>query len=380
MLYEKQKALLDRKLRFTYRPSLYLVGDAGYNSEVTAIDLGSNLPINPPVPDKDRESIGLEIRQLIWDGGITSVSRKMNKLEADSGVQEAMAAVHNREIEATNLYFKIINLTESISIFELHQANLNTRLEQVDALFRNGLRENSDVQLIRCDLLTLDNNLVGLVNEKKASIDQLAALCNFSLDETMDFTLPVLPESNNTVISRNEVIRLETLASLQKVNSTLATKKSYPTITARANYSYGKPGFDMFSTDYHDYYSAGINLSWKLWDFRQSTYDKRIALNKAKILETTKSDLLLTINNALKSIDSELESTRIHIRNAQVKVSLLEDIVKAYTDKYNSGVITTQELLIQSNNLMSARIELQQSNTRLTALQATRILTMGGKL
>ncbi|MBN2830307.1 MAG: TolC family protein, partial [Candidatus Cloacimonetes bacterium] len=215
MLYEKQKEMTDKKLNANYLPSLYLVGDAGYNSEVTAIDLGSNLPVNPPTPDNDRESIGVELKQLIWDGGITSLSKKMNRLESESGVLEAETTMHNREIEAANLYYKIINLTETISITELQKANLNVRSQQTESLLRNGLRENSDVSLIRCDLLTLDNNLAGLENEKKASIEQLASLCNFNLDETTDFILPVLPESTDNLISRNEIIRLETLASLQ---------------------------------------------------------------------------------------------------------------------------------------------------------------------
>lgn len=380
ILAEEQKLMTNKKLKANYLPMVFLTADAGWNSEVTQIDLGSGAPFSPPAPDKDRESVGLEVKQLVWNGGINSLMRETNDLETRARILETKSAIHEREIELVNLYYQILSLNESIAIAELQRANQNNRLKQVEASLQSGIREYTDVQLVRLDVLAINDKITVLNHAKEAAIKQLSRLCGLEVSAGAEFTMPVFDVVSSDEIARYELQRLETLASMHRLKSRLATRKNYPSIAARASISYGKPGFDLFSTEFHEYYSVGVNLSWKIWDFNQRNQEKRIALNEAKILESNKANLLITINNEILNVDSEIESTHSQIQNSLERVELLEGIVSVFENKYDAGMITTNELLIQTNNLLSAQMELQKSRIRLSAFQAKKILLMGGKI
>ncbi len=380
VLYENQMHLTNEKLNANYLPSLYLTGNASWNSEITKIEFGSAIPVNPPTPDKDREGLGIELRQMIWDGGITSLSKKANKLNSEANVLESISRVRAREQEAASIFFNIVNFTDTIEILELQRSNLNARLSQTEQLHQNGLKEISDVRLVQLDLLKLDGEIVSLKVKKRTAIRKLSQLTNLNLMSETEFIFPFYFENSSQKVKLFEIERLDALISLQKLSAKMINRKLYPQITAKADYSYGKPGYNMFSTDYHDYYSAGVGLSWKLWDFNQVAKEKRIALNQAEIISATKDDLLLTIDHQLKTIDSEIRSINYLLELSNERVALLTEIVSSFEHKFESGVITTSDLLVQSNNLMSAQIEQRQYRTNLSALEVKKILTLGGKL
>ncbi|MCK9309463.1 MAG: TolC family protein [Candidatus Cloacimonetes bacterium] len=377
---EGQKKLKDKSLTAGYYPSLSVVGDLGYNSEVTSLNTGSAMPISLPEPDKDRESLGLELKQMVWDSGATQLMKQMNNLESQAKTWEVSAAMDSREMEAVSLYYSVISLTEALAITELQTGSLNSRLEQVKSAYQNGIREASDVQLVSYDLLSNSDRVNSLQKSKQAALDKLARLCGMELSSDVELSIPdlLLPETEE--FNRAELRRLETLIALQQTNSRLAKRKNYPQVYARAMAGLGKPGYNMFSTDLHDYYSIGLSLSWKIWDFGQGLQESRIAMNEAAIMEANKANLLLSLQNELSGLDAELESVDNNIASSRQKVELLEKIVQAYEGKYSSGIITTTELLIQTNNLLSAKLELQSSVTKLSALQAKKLLLLGGKI
>lgn len=70
LVVDAQQKVKQQALQTAYYPTLFVNGEAGMNSEVTEMSIGSALPVKAPQPDKDREALGLELRQLIWDGGI----------------------------------------------------------------------------------------------------------------------------------------------------------------------------------------------------------------------------------------------------------------------------------------------------------------------
>ena len=187
ILYEKQQKLTNKKLNANYLPSLYLVGNASWNSEVTQIDLGATAPFTAPAPDKDRESIGVQLQQTIWDGGTTHVSKQVNRLEADADQLGVMASVHQREIEATALYFRIISTSETIEVMNLQKSSLNSRLEQTESLVSNGLKEDSDIKLVNLDLMKLDNQIYKLEHQRLAAVEQLSQISGLHLTDDMSF-------------------------------------------------------------------------------------------------------------------------------------------------------------------------------------------------
>jgi outer membrane protein TolC len=361
----EQRDYQDKLLQAAYYPSLNLNAELGYNSEVTKMDLGSGLPISAPEPDKDRESLGLELRQLLWDSGTNSLMKEINTFQSQAKTFDVNAAIHLREMETVAVYYQVLSYTESLAIVKLQKDTLRSRLAQIEAAYRMGVREISDVQLVQHDILSIDDKIYTIQMAKQ--------------DQDTSFTKPLMDVSADNNFTRAELSKLDALAELQRVSARLATRKNLPQIFARATAGYGKPGYDMFSTQWHDYYSVGLSFSWKIWDFGQRKQESSIARTEADIIEANKANLLISLQNEISALDAEMQELENSILNRQQKVELLMEIVKAYSNKYDSGIITTTELLTQSNNLLSAKLDLQSGQTKLSALEAKRLFVLGGK-
>lgn len=380
MLAGEQQEYKDKGLQTVYYPSLSINAEAGINSEVTEMSLGSAVPLKVPKPDKDRESIGVELKQLIWDGGITKAQRQMSNLESKAKVLDYQASLVAAEMEVINLYYAIVSLSLSMSINTLQLDTQNSRLSTIETGVEGGIRESADLLLLQNDILGIKDRIDSFKQQKQAAITRLMNLCRIELAADTEFGIPELPIMEHVEINRPELEKLSTLAELQRANARLAKRKNLPQISARLSAAIGKPGFDMFSTEYHDYYAAGVMLSWRVWDFGQRNYESRIAGKEAEQLEKNRENMLTNIQNELINIDKDEEHLRRSLESSRERIRLLESVQRIYEEKYALGMITTTELLAQSNNLLGARLELENSQTKLSALMAKRLCILGEKI
>lgn len=377
---ELQQGYKEKALQSAYYPGLYLNADAGLNSEVTRMVLDTTLPVKLPTPDKDREAIGLELRQLIWDNGMIKGQKKISALESKAKILDYQASLNAAELEVINQYYAVISLELSLAATRLHLQSQNSRLKTIEAGLADGVRERADLLLLQNELLTIEDKIDALARQKQAAVERLSNLCGLELLPDMDYTVPQLPEPASLEIHRPELEKLGTLAEMQRENSSLASKKNLPQISARLSGAYGKPGFDMFSTELHTYYSVGVMFSWKIWDWGQRNNESSVAKSEAEQLERTRQNLELNIRNELVALDNEALHLQQSLVNTNQRLRLLEQVQQIYEDKYTNGLVTTTELLIQSNSLLGARLELLVGQTKLSALVARKTYIMGDKI
>ncbi len=377
---ELQAKMKDKALQKAYLPNLSLSAEAGANSEVTRMSLGSALPLKAPVPDKDREAVGLELRQLVWDAGITKGQRQLSSLEMQAKKLDYQSSLQAQEMELLNRYFEIIGLDLSQQTLALNLDSMNARERALQAGLESGVRERADLLLLQSDILKLEDRIEGLKRQREAAVQRINRLCGMELEADMEFMLPQIPSLNAEVLQRAELSKLDVLAKMQRENSSLAKRKNLPQVSARVSGAYGKPGYDMFSTQFHDYYSAGIVLSWKLWDWGQRSYESKVAESEAGQLERSKENMELNIRNELLSLNKETEQLVHSTGQIARRVALLEDVQRIYEEKYELGTLGTTELLLQNNSLLEAKLELQSTKTKLRALEAKKIYIMGDRL
>lgn len=377
---EQQQIWKQKALQTAYYPTLYVNGEAGMNSEVTEMSLGSALPLKAPQPDKDREAVGLELRQLIWDGGMVRGQKQLTELEAKLKTYEFQSSLNALEMEVVNRYYTIISLGLSMKATRLHLQSQNARLETTQAGLINGLREKADVLLLRSDIIGLEDKLSELGKQRQIAIDRINRLCGLELNASMDFDAPSFAPILGNELHKPELEKLGIMAEMQEVNAKLALRKNLPNISARFSGAWGKPGYDMFSTEFHEYYSAGVQLSWKIWDWGQRSYEHRAARQEAEQLLRSKENVEIGIKNELAAIDRESAQVEESIRSNKDRLALQKQLLQIYEEKYTNGLISTTELLVQSNKLLSAELELLASETQLSALAAKRIYTMGDRL
>ena len=375
-----QQEYKEKALHSAYYPSLFLGADAGLNSEVTEMVLDTTLPVKLPTPDKDREAVGLELRQLLWDNGMIKGQKKISSLESKAKVLDYQASLNAAELEVINQYYTVISLELSLAATRLHLQNQNSRLRVIEAGLTDGVRERADLLLLQNELLSIEDKIDSLEGQKQAAVQRLSNLSGLELLPEMEYTVPQLAQPSSDELHRPELEKLNTLAEMQRENAKIATRKNMPQISARLSGAYGKPGFNMFSTEFHTYYSVGVMFSWKIWDWGQRNNEGKTAKSEAEQLERTRDNLELNIRNELVALDSEARHLQESLKNTEQRLLLLEQVQQIFEDKYTSGTLSTTELLIQSNSLLGARLELLVGQTKLSALAARKTYIMGDKI
>ena len=99
--------LKEEMLNKNYLPTLNLDGQASHQSDVTSISLP--IPnITMPTISKNMYKINLDVQQTIWDGGITSVKKKVEKNDYQMADQKVKISTYQQKQRVAILYFKIL--------------------------------------------------------------------------------------------------------------------------------------------------------------------------------------------------------------------------------------------------------------------------------
>ena len=168
-----------------YFPQITISGQATYQSDVTS------LPITFPgitidKLTKDQYKVVADVSQVIYDGGIMS---------SQSGLQKSIADVDDQKLEIellkvkeriNQIYFGILLLDAQITQIDFVKSDLNASLSKLTAALENGTAMKSDVDILKAELLKVNQKEIELNSSRIAFIDMLGLLINQQLDESTE--------------------------------------------------------------------------------------------------------------------------------------------------------------------------------------------------
>jgi len=135
--------------------------------------------------------------------------------------------------------------------------------------------------------------------------------------------------------------------------------KTKPKLSAFAQVGYGRPGFNMFYTDFDKFYLVAARLNWNIWDWKQSNRESQIYEIQSNIIENQKE----TFNKNLQ-ISAEKELSDIQKYDELIKqdneiITLREKIVNTASSQLDNGIITSSEYMSEHNNSLQAKLNLE---------------------
>jgi len=180
-LFESITSLEKDNLDSQYLPKVNLIGQATYQSDVTKIDMEIPIPnvdIEFPEIDKDQYKIGITIDQMIWDGGIVSVQKKISKLNGTYNIQNSEVELYQLHKRVNDLFYGILKLQENIKILENAIEAMNAKYTQISVAVANGMALQSNADIIKAEILIAEQNLGMLNDSKKTAAESLSILLN----------------------------------------------------------------------------------------------------------------------------------------------------------------------------------------------------------
>ena len=374
----RQSADLEQNnLSKNWLPALSLNGQASYQSDVTKVP--TIIPEFAPEPiSKDWYKMYLDVSQVIWDGGATKQARDIEALDNNIDMLNLDIELYDVKRRINNLFFSILLLQENRDLLNNHANMISSRLEEVESAVRNGLVLSSNSDILKAELLKVEQKVEEINISEQAAFQSLSLLIGQEIEEGTILSMP----SPVVSLGLGAEERLEFgLLDLQQ-DKLMAIKKMtstslMPRFQAFGQAGVGRPAFDMLNDNFDEYYIVGVRMNWTFWNWNKTRNEKSIIDINHEIISSKRDaldrNLLVELNNNLAEI-ARFES--LLVKDEEI-LDLRSRVVKQYASRLNNGVITATEYLTELNAESEARLNINIHKIKLVQAKYQYLATIG---
>lgn len=246
----RQFDLLERTEQFTlenikrsFLPQLNLSARASWQSDVTKLPF--EMPgMNIDWMEQDQYQLVLELKQLVYDGGMVRARLEWQKARTEADRQQAEVELYALHQRIDQVYFGILLQNAQHKQMQLLQEQLQKSLEQVQAFLKRGVVCPADVDAVQVELRTVEQSVRSLETSRKAYCEVLALLTGMDTLRAEALVTPAVTESGG------EILRPELQLFARQKNMLLAQKETTragirPTLGLFMQGGYGDPGLNM---------------------------------------------------------------------------------------------------------------------------------------
>lgn len=358
-IIEKTKKYDISNANKAYLPQGTLSGQASWQSDVTHFDVElpqGMPPLEIPVPDPDQWRVVAELNQLIWDGGTVSAGKKSVEAYAELEKRQLETEIYALRERVNNLYFGILLMKENLKQQAILESELQRNYNNVRAYIENGVANEADLSAVKVEQLKAGQQRIRLESTLEAYTRMLSVMAGESLDTNTVFVKPS-PEAEliSPVINRPELELLNARATAVETQKSVLNARNMPRLAAFAQGGYGKPGLNMFDTDFSPYLVGGIRLSWNFGSlYTLNNERKKIDLQKQAVeieRETFLQDLFIQVPQQ----QGEIEKYRKTMRDDDEIIRHQTRIREAAEVKVENGTLTVSELMKEIHAEESAK-------------------------
>lgn len=336
-------------------PKISLNGKASWQNEV--FNFPFSLPgLTIPEVSKDQYRLSLDINQPIYRGGLIKHQNEMEMSALAIADKLTDKELYSIKSQTKNLFFQNILIVKQKQIVESYLEILSQKHQEAKVLVDEGVALASVLDVLKLEILNTKQEIQAIDANRKSLIKNLKELTQLEIDEYSQFTLPEinsLPQINQDRIEY-QLLSLQQ-QQLEKSKS-LMDAKTKPMLFAFATAGVGRPGFNMLSDDFDDFYMLGLNLKWDIWDWNKTKNDKKMANINNELIETRKQSFELNIQLSLNQLMAEIEKQRALIEKDPEIIALRENVAKTAEAQFKNGTLSSSEYVVELQKLNQAKL------------------------
>lgn len=368
-----QSEILQNKLRniqTNWFPVTSLNAQAVYNSEVTDFSdaIGNNIPVSIPSQPQDQYKIWADINQPLYDGGRNRALKNIENAGNEIDLQQIETDQLTIRQQITQIYFALLLVQKNTDILQIALNELAEKKATVKAGVKYGVILEENLLSIDAEEITLKQKRDELFLLKDQYAQMLAIYTETPFSGQMVFLEPQTAIEINSSAIRPELVMFDRQKDLLDANKKLISSDDRPGIFAFSQVAYGRPGYNMISSDFHTFYSIGVGLKWALLNYGDHKRQK-------KILDIQKNMVDIKRRYFNEQLQSQLLKEQTNIRkyegfmNQDLQIiTLRKEIASRSLSKLNNGVITATDYLSDMNAELTARM--QYESHRILKLQS----------
>lgn len=307
---------------------------------------------------KDQYKIGVDLQQIIYDGGAIGSQRSMARQEGK--VQEAQTEANLYQVRkrVNEMYFSLLLLDEQIRLNDDVKALLLSSEKKLAAMVKGGTAATSDFDNVKAERLSVAQQNESLKSQRQMLQRMLSVFCGI---EVSNPEKPAAVEVSVSASNRPEIRLFDNQLKLAEVQEKALDTKLRPTLGLYAQGYYGYPGLNMFEDMINRKWSlngiVGIKLSWNVGALYTHKNDKAKLKARRELIENAREVFLF--NNNMEQIQQteNVSRYRTMMQGDDEIIALRTNIRKAAESKLAHGIIDVNSLLREINNENAAKTQ-----------------------
>lgn len=343
-------------------PQLSATAQSTYQSDVTAFPeqmqaLYKQVGISMEGLRKDQYRVGIDVQQLVFDGGAIKNQKEMARLQGAVESAQNEVSLYSVRQRVNEMYFALLLLDEQILLNKDLQALLDGNEKKLASMYRKGTAAEVDYLNVKAERLNVVQQLTGLQSQRQAVARMLSVFCGIEVKNVTKPEVVGTSAENNRPELRliDSQIRL-TYAQEKALHSALM-----PRLGVFATGFYGYPGYNMFEDMMHRRWSlngmVGARLTWNIGALYTHKGDKAKLQLMRQSAENSREVFLF--NNHLEQIqqDENISRYRKLMADDEEIIAIRSSIRKAAESKLAHGIIDVNDLVREINAENAARVQ-----------------------
>lgn len=341
-------------------PKLSINGKFSYESADAPMCSGqSHLSPEPfdanPELARMQYHIGLDLEQVVFQGGKMFYGRQYAKLQNDAEIYKIGLSINEIKSQVITLYLNLLIVEKQMGIIENVQSTFRDQIKQLQVLLKEGVIPQNTLSQLELESLKMEQNHNDLQAKKESIISSLSILTGHDLS-AVTFEMPSIPDINEDVESqRLEFSIFENQAQQMDFQRKLHLSSSLPKVSLFVTGGYGRPDYQFYFNRPDWYYMAGVYLNIPVIDWAKTSGISKVINTQKKILQGQEEDFK--------------KSNMIQVQDKLNEIRRIENLLildKAITEKYKSLTETYSSQLV--NGTITAIDYVRQHNDELQSL------------
>ncbi|MCE5174533.1 MAG: TolC family protein [Bacteroidales bacterium] len=361
----KQFGLIEKSLEYNlsnagkaYLPQVSFTAKATYQSDAISLEVPIGQQTTMSIhQSKDQYQAVLDVNQIVWDGGTTSIQKKVHRDNAAVESQKLEVDLYAIKDRVNQLFFGCLLIDEQLQQNAVLNTELQTNYDKVASYMRNGVANQADLDAVRLEQLNNGQRRTELLAARKSYGEMLSAMMGIVLADESSLLKPsiVMDVFDETMLKRPEIGLFDRQLSLIDHQTDMIKSGTLPKVGLFVQGGYGRPGLNMLQNDFSPFYIGGVRLSWNISGF----YTQKNNLNNLKInkemVSNQKETFLFNNSLKIKQQNNELDKMRQLLRDDDEIIRLHVSLKKASEAKVANGVQSVTDLLREVNAESLAR-------------------------
>jgi len=363
-LYQQILALKNENNATSNLPQVNLNGQATYQSDVTKI--GISIPgMNIPTVDKDQYKVYLDLKQTIWDGGLSKAKELINQAENAGNLQQTEVELYQVKEKVNQFFFTSFLIQENLKILEKKIETLSERQKILESAVNNGMILSSELDQLLAEKIKTGQMITELKSNKETVLYALSILTGKTTDHLNNLVLPAELTISDKPLMRPELDLFSKQNELLGANSEILKKQRNPKLFGFGQAGYGKPGLNMLNTKFDTYYLVGIGFSWNVLDWKTTSRQQQMIKLQQDIVQTRQESFVRNIDLATDQQNKQISQISDLLKSDGQLIEVRERITKTSASKLENGTITTADYIQDLNAETTARLTLETHKIQL---------------